>query len=1033
MKGFSSRLINLSLFLIIFSFLFSGYSESYGYSNNYELVAQNNQTPKSKNNNKKNKTNSNKNIKKKTNNKKTNTKNNNKKTTSKNKPNVNKTKVKKTSNKNSNTQKSNVKNANVKKKPTSKKVAKQKSNTKKVNNKNINKNKKTQKNNINKKVSSKNVKNKPTKNNKKINKKTVNKKNVNSKNTKEKNKSNVNKKKPNLVIPAAIAVGGAAAVLSSDKSIDNDTVSGLNLISPNNSEPKFIKDEKLKKNEIKNMNDLFPTSEELKGGIEKWITSDAIAVDDNTCEVFEKSYFYYSLEKEKIMDIERNNTYFVNSRMFQCNNTSIAYDLYKDFYNVSREKVNRKYFITIPFGNDSFVVMLPLTDDKGKRIKSQHANYYITFIMRNFVLQIHSDDGFAVMEVASKLEKKLNEFLKEHNTNILANKINLTINYNGETFSDNVSFTGNNVDKVRLRGNIYDKDGKRLSNAIISSLETGQNTLTNDYGEYLLDVGYDNGTSITIHKDIYIPYVEEIVERNDFSDGKYYFNLIGKDYNSLFLGLIDFTLNEKDVYGRLINLDNETEYFLQGEMKYYLIDSKAKKKKDRKKEISYKEAIKNIESGKYIYKYDYKKNMELYKTSMKEKSKKNRKTEISDEMLEQENLYDYIQLDKKIIEDFSTYENESGEVMRIDDLYQKGQIQREIELELKLPINSKGKSKEYFIKFKGEFENESEIDGTFVSNNKDFEKGLFNINKHNFKKIRERSLLVDKGIKLKNAKFNKKKNKIIVNEKSGNYILVASSKEDERRYININLFDFNRADINFFEKSRIFLDVKKSNITDNAYIAIYKKNLDFYGFDVLEKTIFKQSVPRHLNKKYILDITDIIKYIKSNDIYIELVGNTGDYVVFSTDDVETEFEYYRDIDSYAASKIITAKVMSLNSLDLVANSSRIMSDGKSDFTIGLNILGKGRVIENIEVEGVASIKRKWNTFLDDIYPAIAVTDETGKILNNKDSSVNIKLKEQENNFILYLYKGSLTKGNLEKLNMKITISGKEYVVPVNID
>lgn len=945
MKKFLDRLTSVTLFLIVFSFLFSSYGEVFAFVNNssgqeYIQVAQNTSNKsKKKSSSKKKKSN----TKKKSSNKK-------KRTVSKNKKN-------------------------------SSKKSTRKRTTKKTNKNN--KNRKTTKKNTKKAVAKKNNKNK---------------------------KSGKGK---------AIAAGvGAAAIAGGAQQ-----VSGEMLISPNNL--KVVNDNKSIK-DIVNMNEIFPTAAELKGGIEKWITTDAKAVKDDTCELFEKRYFYYSLDKEKIMDIERNNTYFVNSRMFQCNNTSTAYELYKKFFQNSREKVHPRFFTTIPFGNESFVVMLPLLDENGKRIKTQHADYYVTYIMRNFILQINSDDGFAVMEVASKIENKLGEYLKYHNTNILLNKLNLQIKYKDLSFSDNVSFSGNNVDKVRLRGNIYDKDGKRLKNTTISSIETGQSAISNDYGEYVLDVGFDNGTSITVNKDIYLPYADKKEDNPEFTSGKYYFNVVANNKNKVILGIIDITLNKDVIYGRLIDLDDYSEYFVQGKIKHYLVRDKALLKKDRKTEIAYEDVVKNLDNGSYIYDYALKRCILRHKISAKEKLTKNQSTEVSDEMLNSDNLSAL--LDNMEI-DFDSFENNKGKIVHMKEILEKKVIRKEVELDVKVPGANKD-SKESTFKFIGVFDNESEVNGFFKSNKKGYKKGTFNINKNNFKVVKEKSLAVDKGINISNASFKNKK--LIVDKKEEFYQLYSSNIRKSKKFINLSLFNFNREDIFLFEKGRVFLKVLDAKISDNAYIVFHKKTLDFYGKDTLEKTIFKQSIPRHLNKKYILDITDIIKHVKSNDIYIELASKSGDFINFSNEDVEVEFDYYRDTEGYKETQVITAELLSLNSPDLVSNSSRILADGNNDFTVGLRIIGRGRVIENIEIEGMASIKRKWNTNIEDIYPAIAVTDSDGKVLNNNDTSLNIKLRNQDNRFILYLYKGSLSKGNIKNLNMKITISGKVYSVPIEI-
>ena len=134
---------------------------------------------------------------------------------------------------------------------------------------------------------------------------------------------------------------------------------------------------------IKEAKDILPKASEMKGGSSSWIVSGVNKEKRGRCTVYDNIYAYYSTKKEKILDIERSNTYMVSARIFDCDNFGVAFDTYKELAEISKKNAKKKQIAPVPFGEQGIMVALPLKDVQGR---SQQANYYVTFIFRNFVI-----------------------------------------------------------------------------------------------------------------------------------------------------------------------------------------------------------------------------------------------------------------------------------------------------------------------------------------------------------------------------------------------------------------------------------------------------------------------------------------------------------------------------------------------------------------------------------------------------------------------------------------------------------------------
>lgn len=306
--------------------------------------------------------------------------------------------------------------------------------------------------------------------------------------------------------------------------------------------------------------DMFPKASEMRGGTSMWIVSGISSEKRGRCSVHENTYAYYSPDKkEKILDIERSNTYVVSARIFDCDNLGAAFDMYKELSALSKKHAKKNQSASVPFGEQGIMVALP---PKNKSSKSQHADFYITYIFRNFIVQVYSDDGFAEMDMASDIEKRIHKYLEKKGLNYAVNKINLKVSVNDEEYIDSLAFTGDKIAAVLINGAVLDANNRPVAGAVITALETSQKTETDKQGRFKLNVSAGKGKSISMNKVIFLPFssygADELI-----STGFYPVSVFNNDKES-FSGLINILVKNNKISGKLTDEKTYKQYPLSG-------------------------------------------------------------------------------------------------------------------------------------------------------------------------------------------------------------------------------------------------------------------------------------------------------------------------------------------------------------------------------------------------------------------------------------------------------------------------------------
>ncbi len=314
--------------------------------------------------------------------------------------------------------------------------------------------------------------------------------------------------------------------------------------------------------EVKSVKDMFPKSSDLRGGSSSWIISGISDSQRGRCKVYENTYAYYSTKKEKILDIERSNTYVVSARIFDCDNFGAALDTYKELAAISRKHAKSKQVAPVPFGEQGIMVALPLAKKQGK---SQQANFYLTYIFRNFVVQVYSDDGFAQMDISGEIEKRIYKFLEGKGINYAVNKINLSVNVNGSEYIDSLSFTGDKVASVLISGIVLDANNKPVAGASIKALETNQTTKTDKNGKFKFTVSSGKGKSISMVKTVFLPFSIH-GDKKALSTGFYPLEVRNKD-KVIYDGLLNVLVVNSNVTGYLYDKEHNKRFPVTGYVK----------------------------------------------------------------------------------------------------------------------------------------------------------------------------------------------------------------------------------------------------------------------------------------------------------------------------------------------------------------------------------------------------------------------------------------------------------------------------------
>lgn len=239
------------------------------------------------------------------------------------------------------------------------------------------------------------------------------------------------------------------------------------------------------------INSLFPGVDEMPGGRLHWLQSISEPAQLNGCTVYSATYAYFAEEAKPLFDIPRKNIYSVSIRFHECGDLDTSRKLYSKFSEVGEPEFKR----VLGVGEKSIIYIQPEVNDPLM------GNYYLTTLYRNIVMQVHSDDGFVLVDMADTMSKRLERHLGLGK--LLQN--GLTVNISKEGYggkSEFVSFAGDDISSVELSGVVYDQYNNRIAEAVVAVQETGDVIYTDANGEFFFNIesGEDDGENISIFR-----------------------------------------------------------------------------------------------------------------------------------------------------------------------------------------------------------------------------------------------------------------------------------------------------------------------------------------------------------------------------------------------------------------------------------------------------------------------------------------------------------------------------------------------------
>ena len=304
---------------------------------------------------------------------------------------------------------------------------------------------------------------------------------------------------------------------------------------------------------------LFPKPQELPGGNSAWIVSGVSEEKRDKCSLFTNSYAYYSDKGSVLMGMERSNSYAVSVRVFACNNFLNAINEYNLLLAAENKLESKKKSAPVAFGERGVLTAVPVKEG------SRAADFYLTYLMRNFIIQVYSNDGFAQMDMAGEIERRLRAYFIKQGAAYFINKINLEIKHGSlKNGSATVSFAGNDISSVIIDGVVYDGANKPVEGAEIMAKETGQKTVTDKNGVYRLEVSAGQGRSVSLTKIIFMDNFQE--NKLPIASGLYPLKIY-KGNKKLSDQVLNVLLTDSKLVGSVYNADGTGGYSVFGETK----------------------------------------------------------------------------------------------------------------------------------------------------------------------------------------------------------------------------------------------------------------------------------------------------------------------------------------------------------------------------------------------------------------------------------------------------------------------------------
>lgn len=243
----------------------------------------------------------------------------------------------------------------------------------------------------------------------------------------------------------------------------------------------------------------FPTTGQLQKSKESWSQSAPSLKLDSPCSYNSKGYLYSNNVSEVYFGVTRDKTFNLDVRIISCNSVNIANEKYQALASVGDDKLKA----SVAIGDQGILLIQP-------KSKTQ-IDYYLTYIVESFIVQVHSSDGFSLMDSASIVNNNIVNFIESNKQYFNLNKISLTVKANGFVTGEENILVSSTTDGVVINGTVLNNELEPILNATVSIPSLKVSATTNKYGEFSLSYN-DKGKQIFATERVF--YVSKTTYKN---------------------------------------------------------------------------------------------------------------------------------------------------------------------------------------------------------------------------------------------------------------------------------------------------------------------------------------------------------------------------------------------------------------------------------------------------------------------------------------------------------------------------------------
>lgn len=256
-------------------------------------------------------------------------------------------------------------------------------------------------------------------------------------------------------------------------------------------------------NLLQDLYDIFPKSDQLSAGNNRWLYTSI--KEDRLSEyvVLSSSYTYFNKSSEKIMGIERQDSFTVDISLYYARNANVSSEIYEQLIKKGDFPIRKE----LSFGEKSIVKLKPVS------LRKMKADYQILIQNKNFLLEITTNDGFALMEFASFFDQRVKGYMYENFNIFFMDRIILSVQKDGfKPQKSEILNVNSDVAFVEISGKVMTEDGKPLEGAKISLHGYNNQIATDAQGKFHTKISFKKD------RDNKIEYVKNFLMKKTLKD-----------------------------------------------------------------------------------------------------------------------------------------------------------------------------------------------------------------------------------------------------------------------------------------------------------------------------------------------------------------------------------------------------------------------------------------------------------------------------------------------------------------------------------